>query len=796
MLLSPRSVPRCSPDFRATDRPDARLAGAANVHAARAVASRLLKHAPMLQGRRIEIEGIVQGVGFRPWVYRLAHELQLGGHVCNGPAGVTIEAFGAPSALERFVERLGREAPPAAAIRRLDWQPIPAQEERAFRISASETGGAVHVSIPADLATCEACLAEIFDRSNRRHRYPFTNCTDCGPRFTIAREAPYDRPSTTMARFKLCAACQREYDDPLDRRFHAQPNACPDCGPSLRLVGGEGDPLTSAGAALRAGQIVALKGIGGYHLAVSARDQSAVERLRERKHREEKPFAVMVRDLDEARQLAILSREECALLTSIERPIVLVSRRPEAQLAVAVAPRLAQLGLMLAYSPLHHLLLAEVGGPLVMTSGNLSDEPIAFRDDDALSRLRGIADLFLVHDREIDARCEDSIARVIAKRPVLLRRSRGYVPRVIPLSRPVSPPILAVGAQLKNTFCIAAGDAAVLGPHIGDLDSTSTYESLIEGVERMQRFLGVHVEAVAHDLHPQYLSTGFARSLGLPLIGVQHHHAHIASAMAEHGIESRVLGLAFDGTGLGSDGALWGGEFLLGDLSGFQRIATLRPLPLAGGERAIHEVWRLALALLDDAYDGRAPLEKFPLFASIPESRIALVRQMIARDINTPMSHGVGRLFDAVGALVLARPDSHYEGQIALEWNLAAANETLTPAPFLLDKTCTPWQLDLRPLVRALADGVTRNAAPSALSALFHDTLACASAHVVREIAAQFGALPVVLTGGCFQNARLTEAVVRELSPSFDLHLHQSVPPGDGGLALGQALIADAQLRR
>ena len=765
----------------------------------------------MAQGRRIEIEGIVQGVGFRPWVYRLAHEMQLGGQVWNGPSGVTIEAFGNADTLDRFVQRLCNEAPPAASVRKLDWKPIADQTAVPFHIVASTASGAVRVSIPADLATCAACAAELFDPANRRYRYPFINCTDCGPRFTIAQAAPYDRPATTMAHFRMCAPCQREYDDPGNRRFHAQPNACPVCGPRLRALDGRGvlssdtaGALRAGVLALQAGKIVAVKGIGGYHLACDARSESAVALLRERKQREEKPFAVMVANLAAAQELAQTSAAERALLSSIEAPIVLLTRRTDsagaAALASGVAPHLSQLGLMLAYSPLHHLLLRDMGGPLVMTSANLSDEPIAYRDDDARERLAGIADLFLVHDRDIDARCEDSVARVIAGAPVLLRRSRGYVPRMIPLARAVAQPVLAVGAHLKNTFCLAAGDAAVLGPHIGDLENSESYDSLVEGAERMQRFLDVRPKIVAHDLHPDYLSTRYAQRLDLPAVAVQHHHAHVASAMAEHGLTGPVLGLAFDGTGLGDDGALWGGEFLLATFAKSERVATLRPMSLAGGERAIREVWRLALALLDDAFDGAPPLDRLALFAGVPAERIELMRQIIARKINAPKIHGVGRLFDAVGALALGRASARYEGQIALEWNLAAAPERATRAPsqpelFAIDESVAPWQLDLRPLVRAIIEGLLRGTPVPALSALFHYTLAAASAEMVRRIAARFGAMPVVLTGGCFQNARLAEGVLGALAPQFDVRLHRAVPPGDGGIALGQALVADARLR-
>src|SRR5678815_2756613 len=631
----------------------------------------------MHQGRRIEVVGTVQGVGFRPWVYRVATQLGLQGQVRNDVSGVTVEAFGEPSALDGLVQALSSDHPPAAEIRSLRWTEIPPREAAGFVIAPSLPGSGRRVSIPADLATCPACVEEIFDPADRRHRYPFTNCTDCGPRFTIALDAPYDRPVTSMAGFVMCEACQREYDDPQDRRFHAQPNACPRCGPRLQLLDAHGrdlksaDPLHEVAAALRAGSVVAVKGLGGYHLAVDASSPEAVRLLRERKRRDAKPFAVMVRDLREARKLATVSEPEARLLESVERPIVLLPAKRTRGLAPEVAPDNPLVGLMLPYTPLHHLLLAEVERPLVMTSANLSDEPIVFEEAEALDRLREIADLFLTHDRPIVTRCDDSVARVVAGAPVLLRRSRGWVPRPIPLARPVARPVLACGAQLKNTFCLAAGDVAVLGPHVGDLDQLEVHRSYEESIERMQRFLGCRPEAIAYDLHPDYASTRYALDRPETVkVAVQHHHAHVASAIAEHHIDGPVIGVVFDGTGYGTDGSAWGGEVLVASAGAFQRCATLHPVALAGGERAIREPWRIGLALLLDAYDGDPPgLWNFPV---IPEDAAVLVRQGLARGVNAPKAHGMGRLFDGLGALVLGRGTSRYEGEVALAWNLAA----------------------------------------------------------------------------------------------------------------------------
>jgi hydrogenase maturation protein HypF len=776
------------------------------------VQERPLESSPVVQGRRIEVRGTVQGVGFRPFIYRLAREEGLGGRVRNDARGVTIEAFGSPDALTTFLHRIETDAPPAALVRDVRAEAIPAEASAGFEIVSSSEEGVRVVSIPPDLATCPDCLREMGDPQDRRHGYPFTNCTHCGPRYTIARDSPYDRRSTTMAAFTMCPECRREYEDPADRRFHAQPVACPECGPRLRLespIAGAGDrhggtasataerdPLRAAAAALRAGRIVAVKGLGGYHLACDATSDDAVQTLRERKQRDEKPFAVMVRTLDEARALAALDAAEERLLASVERPVVLVKSRPWAGLAAAVAPRNPLVGLMLAYTPLHHLLLEAVGRPLVMTSGNLSEEPMAARDDEALERLGGIADLFLTHDREIENRCDDSVARVIAGRPVVLRRSRGYVPRPIALRRPLRRPVLACGAHLKNTFCLAAGSEAWLGPHIGDLDNLEAVRAFEEQIDRLQRFLGIRPEVIAHDLHPDYASTAYAlRRPEAAKVAVQHHHAHVASAVAEHGLSGPVLGLAWDGTGYGTDGTAWGGELLLVDGGRFERLATLRPLRLAGSDEAIRQVWRIALAALDDAFSGSPPLDRLRLFEDIPPRDVAVVRQMTAKGFRSPLSHGAGRYFDAIGALGLVRARASYEGQVALEWNLAAGGADGGSYPFEIEEGSACAEIDLRPLVRAVASDLVSGVLPAVVSARFHEALADAAASLVRRAATgPRRRLPVVLTGGCFQNARLAETVLRRLGADYDVRLHGAVPPGDGGIALGQALVADAMV--
>jgi hydrogenase maturation protein HypF len=753
-------------------------------------------------GLRIEIQGIVQGVGFRPWVYRLAREGGITGWVRNDSTGVTIEAFGTQQALDAFQHCLHDAPPPAARVREMRSVAIAPDASSEFTILKSEEAVERRVSIPPDLATCTDCLADVADPSNRRYRYPFTNCTNCGPRFTIARDVPYDRAATTMAPFVMCPACRHEYESAGDRRFHAQPNACPSCGPRLAAVladgsaAGEGDPIRLAARALSGGLIVALKGLGGFHLACDATSPAAVRELRARKRRDEKPFAVMVRNLAAADQVADLGLEERRLLQSVERPIVLATQRPGGGLAPEVAPGNPMVGLLLPYTPLHQLLLAEVESPLVMTSGNLSEEPLAYRNEEALDRLSSIADLFLVHDREIEAPCDDSVARVIAGRPVVFRRARGYVPRPVAVGRAFARPVLACGALLKNTFCVGLGSAAFLGPHMGDLENLETYASFENAIERMERFLRVRPEVIAYDLHPDYLSSSYALARPeLVKVGVQHHHAHIASAMAEHGLEGPVIGVAYDGAGYGLDGTAWGGEILVATYRDFERVATFRPIALAGGDATVRQPWRTALALLTDAFADGPPLDGFPLFRAVPAQNLRVVAEMIAKRVRTPLAHGVGRYFDGVGALVLNRMASNYEGQIALEWNMAADPRERGCYTYQIDDQAAPWVVDLRPTVRAVVGDVLAGRSAATISARFHNTLAEATAALVRTVAGARGRCPVVLTGGCFQNARLTEAVLAGLTPDFAVALHHEVPPGDGGIALGQALVADARAR-
>jgi len=735
-------------------------------------------------GRRIEVRGTVQGVGFRPWVYRVAQRCGVAGNVSNGAAGVTIDVFGETEQLDRFVLDLRRDPPAASCIERLVARPLPFVGVREFTITPSVESETRRISIPPDLATCPDCLGETLDPDNRRYRYPFTNCTNCGPRYSIVRDVPYDRANTTMQPFALCPACQTEYDSPADRRFHAEPNACPACGPRLTALSSNGqvltvaDPLSFAIRTINAQMIVALQGIGGFHLVCDATSETAVKRLRDRKRRPSKPFAIMVKDLAAAEELAHIDDAERALLTSVERPIVLLRSRTGSDLV----------GLMLPYSPLHHLLLQGIGKPLVMTSGNRSDEPMVRRVEDAFESLGGIADVFITHNREIATRVDDSVARVIAGKPVLLRRARGYVPRPVALQRPVSRRILACGAHLKNTFCLVADDRAFVGPHVGDLKDVETIHDYVTSIDRAKALLGWTPEVVAHDLHPDYASTRYAlEQNGVTTIGVQHHHAHVASVMAEHHLDGPVLGIAWDGTGHGTDGAAWGGEFLLASAARFTRLMTFRPLLLAGGDLAVREIWRLGLAALADAF---ADVPELPVLRDRP---VSVVRQMLASRVNTPAAHGVGRWFDAFAALFLGLAETSYEGEAAIAWNNIADRDERGRYPFNIDRSTDPWQIDPRAMVRAAVSDFRDGTPASTISARFHNTLA----RIAADAVATHGddAIPVVLAGGCFQSSLLTGKIIALLGPKRRVFFNQQVPPGDGGVALGQAFVADAILR-
>jgi hydrogenase maturation protein HypF len=729
---------------------------------------------------RVRVEGTVQGVGFRPYVYRLASELRLAGWVLNDTRGVVIEVEG--EAVDRFLERLAAELPPLARVDRLLPEPLAPTGEVGFAIRASPATGEPRVAVTPDSATCDDCLAELFDPHDRRHRYPFVNCTNCGPRFTIVRGVPYDRPLTTMAGFEMCPACRAEYDDPADRRFHAQPNACPACGPRARLVGATSgsDPVVAAATLLREGAILAVKGIGGYHLACRADDDEAVARLRARKHREDKPFALMAASAEAARELVSLGALEEELLRGSARPIVLARRRAGARVAAEVAPRSRDLGVMLPYSPLHHLLLADAGTALVMTSANVSDEPIAYRDEDALERLAGIADDFLVHDRPIHTRTDDSVVAVAAGRPLVFRRSRGHVPASIELPVPARRHVLACGAELKNTFCVAKGDRAWVGRHVGDLRNYETLRSFTEGIEQLERLFAVEPAVVAHDLHPEYLSTKYALEReGAELVGVQHHHAHLAACLAEHGETGRAVGAIFDGTGHGTDGTVWGGEILAGDLTGFERVGHLAPVRMPGGEAAVRAPWRMACAWLG------CPDE--PPIAIDPD-RWRQIAELGRSGLASPVTTSAGRLFDAAAALCGVRHETTYEGQAAIELEAACdpREERAYPLP----------GLDARTALEALLADLDRGVSVAVAGARFHNAVADATARACVKAADAAGTSTVVLSGGVFQNRLLLERTHRRLTAArLRVLVPERLPPNDGGIAFGQAAVAAAVTR-
>ncbi|MDZ7373748.1 MAG: carbamoyltransferase HypF [candidate division KSB1 bacterium] len=763
---------------------------------------------PRVRAVEITISGIVQGVGFRPFVYRLAREHGVRGRVRNTTLGVEIYAEAGDGTLETFVAELRRRHPPLAFV--LDFRVRPAEVRgyADFQIEKSGPEETRTAMVPPDIATCEDCLQEVLDPADRRYRYPFANCTNCGPRFTITRDIPYDRANTSMSAFTMCDECRREYEDPLDRRFHAQPNACPACGPHLevwdnlgyRLEGVE-DPILFVAEQLREGKIVAVKGLGGYHLAVDAENEMAVRRLRERKGREEKPFAIMVRDLEAASQLVELDAAACELLRSPRRPIVLLPRRPDCPVAPSVAPHNAFLGIMLPYTPLHHLLLQEGFRALVMTSGNLSEEPICIANEEAVERLASLADLFLVHNRAILVRCDDSVIRWLPGGEFLpVRRARGFVPQPVVLPWPLRP-VLAVGAELKNTVCLAAGTRATLSQHIGDLENLEALDFFQEAISHLRSILQIEPEVVAHDLHPDYLSTQWAEENFRPerRVGVQHHHAHVASCLAENGREGPVLGLALDGAGYGPDGTVWGGEVLLASLRGYRRVARFFPVPMPGGARCVREPWRMALACLW-AVDPDLAEERGAEWLGVDPPHAGAVLASLRHSLNAPLTSSCGRLFDAVSALLGLRGRISYEGQAATELEMAmyrnrspaeALAVSVEPYPYTVARNGDLWELDWRPLFQAVVTDRVAGEDPSEISLRFHRTLVLALADLTLRVREEERVDTVALTGGCFQNVYLSASLSAALREAgFEVLVHRLVPPNDGGIALGQAVVA------
>jgi hydrogenase maturation protein HypF len=761
---------------------------------------------------RIVVRGAVQGVGFRPFVFRLAQELGLAGWVQNAGHGVFIEVEGDRPALDAFLLRLEREGPPRAAITSLEVSFLDPAGYRDFVIAPSEAGGAVTALVLPDIATCAECLREIFDPADRRYRYPFTNCTNCGPRYSIIEALPYDRPHTSMKAFAMCAECRREYADPRDRRFHAQPNACPACGPALELWDDSGAVLARADAALRAavaaiaeGRIVAMKGIGGFLLLADALREEVVRRLRARKRREEKPFALLYPSLEAVAADCEVSPLEARLLRSPEAPIVLLRRRAgAARIAPAVAPGNPYLGVMLPYSPLHHLLARDLGQPVVATSGNVSDEPLCTDEHEALARLRGIADLWLVHNRPIVRHVDDSIVRVVRGRELVLRRARGYAPLPVPLRAPVSP-LLAVGAHLKNTVALAVDRHVFVSQHIGDLETAQAVTAFRRVIASLTELYRASPGRVAADLHPDYVSTQHARTLGVPVVFVQHHVAHVLACLADNDLEGPVLGVAWDGTGYGLDGTVWGGEFLVADTRSARRVASFRSFRLPGGERAIREPRRTALGVLYEVWGARAAdaVDLPPIAAFAPHERTVLV-QMLERRVNAPLTSSAGRLFDAVAALLGLCQRASFEGQAAMAVEFAVDEREPRPAryPFRVQAASSgagataavgperpAFLVDWQPLVEAVVDEVRAGADTGRIAARLHHTLAA----IIVDVARRVGLERVVLTGGCFQNRYLTECTIDALaSAGFKPYWHQRVPPNDGGIAVGQVIFAAA----
>jgi hydrogenase maturation protein HypF len=776
----------------------------------------------------ITVEGVVQGVGFRPFVYGLAMQLGLAGFVRNCGGRVEIEAEGTGENLDQFCEALTGRAPPLARVEKVVCSPQRVIGDSRFEIQPSEKidqNSVNQIFISPDVATCDACLAEMFDPRDRRYLYPFINCTNCGPRLTIIKGAPYDRSRTTMAGFAMCAACRAEYENPSDRRFHAQPTCCPTCGPTLKLLDANGrqmaavDPIQTIIAQLCAGKIAAIKGLGGYHLACDAANESAVQELRRRKHRDEKPFAVMVRDVHAARVFCEVSDCESKLLASSGQPIVLLRKRPVAAtpaslrpqidhesdagvaatnrvgpLAETIAPKIRSLGIMLPYTPVHHLLMRELG-PLVMTSGNCSDEPIAYADEDAVDRLKSIADVFLIHNRPIHVRCDDSVTRVVDEVEFPIRRSRGYAPQPIRLLTSIDSPTLAVGGQLKATFALASRDQAVISHHMGDLDHLQAQLAFERDVKLYEELFQIRPQLIAHDLHPDYVSTQYAQRRaqleGIDLLPIQHHHAHMASCMAENNLDEPVIGVTFDGTGYGTNGTIWGGEFLVGDYRQFDRAAHLRYVGMPGADAAVHEPWRMAISYLADAN-----CDDSPIMSRLDATSLRVVRQMLVKGVNTPMTSSAGRLFDAVAALIGIRDKASYEGQAAIEMEQLAEDSSAEGAyPFDLAGK-SPLIIDTRPIIAAIVSERRRGTELADIARRFHWTVVEMVACVCKQISESTGISSVVLSGGVFLNALLIRETISRLNKSgLKVFRHRQVPPNDGGLCLGQLAIAAALIR-
>lgn len=750
---------------------------------------------------RLLVKGIVQGVGFRPFIYNLAIAHSLKGWVLNSTEGVSIEAEGDKSVLADFVDRVQHKAPPLASVDSVDVKYLPPAHYDTFVIRHSAGDKSKYIKISPDVCTCDDCLDELFHTQDRRYRYPFLNCTNCGPRFTIIKDIPYDRENTTMHGFRMCPSCQAEYDDPTNRRFHAQPNACPVCGPRVTLEDLQNeiqcdDPVRRAIELLCAGKIIAVKGLGGFHLACDAENDDAVKTLRERKRRTYKPFAIMFANMEKIGQYCSVTEEEEQLLKNVQRPIVLLKKLPNSAISTSVAPNNNHFGAMLPYTPLHHLLLDSPLSALVMTSGNISEEPIAVDNNEAERRLADLADYFLVHNRDIHMRCDDSVAVVHKGHQVMTRRSRGYAPYPVDLDFSMKE-VLACGPELKNTFCLTKDNHAFVSHHIGDLQNIEAYNYYQDTIEHYKNLFRVDPEVVAYDLHPEYLSTKYALAQeNIELVGVQHHHAHVVSCMAENGLDQQVIGVACDGTGYGPDGAIWGCEFLIADQSDFRRYAHLKYIPLPGGDAAAREPYRMAISYLYSTFGEDFASIDIPFIKRMDGKKTAMIGRMIERGINAPLTSSCGRLFDAVSSLIGVRDVVTYEAQAAIELEMIAASDVSEAYKYEISAatSSTCLTIDVREMFREIVSDLKRNISKAVVSAKFHNTVANFIVMVCEHIRGNYGINEVVLSGGVFQNRYLLTVVCHELEDrGFVPYFHKRVPTNDGGISLGQAVIANAR---
>lgn len=761
---------------------------------------------------QISANGLVQGVGFRPYIYNLAAKLSLSGFVQNDSSGVFIDVEGCDSSVDEFLDCLVKSPPLHAIIEGLQYTTLPPKGYKSFIIEESATKENNATMICADIATCPDCLKELFNPGDRRYRYPFINCTNCGPRFTIVNDTPYDRRNTTMSDFDMCHDCNCEYHNPKNRRFHAQPNACLVCGPQLRLLNNEGftvqtqDPISTVCTLLHDGKIVAVKGLGGYHIACDAMNRNAVSLLRKRKYREDKPFAVMMENIETVNNFCFVNAKEETLLLSIQRPIVLLRKKSDCAIPHDIAPDNLYLGVMLPYTPLHYLIIKESGLPLVMTSGNVSDEPIAYKNTEAFARLKCIADYFLVHNRDIFMRCDDSVVKVIEDKEMIIRRSRGYAPFPLRLQYAFTKPVLACGAFLKNTFCLARGNHAFLSHHIGDLENTETLHSYETAIEHYKRLFSVEPEVIAYDLHPEHLSTKYALAQkdDILKIGVQHHHAHIASCMTENDITHKVIGVAFDGLGYGDDGNFWGGEFLVADISRYERAGHLDYVPMPGGEQAIKEPWRMAISYLYHMYGTDIHLLSLfdtQKFMKEKNDKLEILFKMLSRKINSPLTSSAGRLFDGVASLLDLQHSVNYEGQAAIKLESIADERETGHYPFGINANTggrcnVPFIIQWQPVIKHIMEDLQHKTANPIISTRFHNSIVEMVAQVCIMLRDIVGLHDVVLSGGVFQNNFLLSRSINKLtSNGFKVYTHQKVPCNDGGISLGQAVIANERYK-